>query len=85
MNLTNCYSNFTVIYMNGEGIPISFPIGNNGLASITSLRLNLRFQLNMKSLMRRFLTLYLEILLIQLDNIQFVKEIASYVAHAQEI
>ena len=33
-----------VIYFDGERIPISFPLGNDGVALITSLRLSLRFQ-----------------------------------------
>jgi hypothetical protein len=35
-----------VIYSNGEGVPISFPLGNDGVALVTSLRLSLRFQIS---------------------------------------
>jgi hypothetical protein len=35
-----------VIYSNGEGVPISFLLGNDGVALITSLRLSLRFQMS---------------------------------------
>jgi hypothetical protein len=38
-------SKFVVIFADIEGVPISFPIGNDGLALITSLRLSLRFWL----------------------------------------
>jgi hypothetical protein len=37
------HSGFAVICANGNGVPISFPLGNDGRALISSLRLNLRF------------------------------------------
>jgi hypothetical protein len=46
LNLGNTYSRFTIIYIDGEGVPISFPLGNDRLALITSLKLNLRFWLS---------------------------------------
>jgi hypothetical protein len=42
----NTHSRFAVICADGEGVPISFPMGNDGFALITSLRLSLRFQFN---------------------------------------
>ena len=33
-----------VIYLDGVGVPISFPLGSDGVAHVTSLRLSLRFQ-----------------------------------------
>ena len=42
----SCHSSFAVISANGDGVPLSFPLGNDGLAHVTSLRLSLRFQLN---------------------------------------
>jgi hypothetical protein len=35
-----------VIYPNGVGVPISFPLGSDGVAHVTSLRLSLRFQMS---------------------------------------
>ena len=35
-----------IIYLNGVGVPISFPLGSDGVAHVTSLRLSLRFQLS---------------------------------------
>ena len=35
-----------VIYFDGVGVPISFPLGSDGVAHVTSLRLRLRFQLS---------------------------------------
>jgi hypothetical protein len=37
------HSNFAVICANGDGVPISFPLGNDGRALVSSLRLSLRF------------------------------------------
>jgi hypothetical protein len=34
------------IYPDGVGVPISFPLGSDGVAHITSLRLSLRFQIS---------------------------------------
>jgi hypothetical protein len=34
-----------VIYSDREGVPISFLLGNDGVAIVTSLRLSLRFQI----------------------------------------
>ena len=35
-----------VIYLDGVGVPISFPLGSDRVAHVTSLRLSLRFQLS---------------------------------------
>jgi hypothetical protein len=35
-----------IIYFDGEGVPISFPLGNDKIALVTSMRLNLRFQMS---------------------------------------
>jgi hypothetical protein len=35
-----------VIYSDGRRVPISFLIGNDGVALVTSLRLSLRFQMS---------------------------------------
>jgi hypothetical protein len=34
------------IYSNAGGVPISFPLGNDGVALVTSIRLSLRFQMS---------------------------------------
>jgi hypothetical protein len=43
LNPGDVLSIFVVIHANGDGIPISFPIGNDGHALVTSLRLSHRF------------------------------------------
>ena len=35
-----------VIYLDGVGVPILFPLGSDGVAHVTSLRLSLSFQLD---------------------------------------
>ena len=37
---------FVVIYSSSSGVPISFPLGSEGVAHVTSLRLSLRFQMS---------------------------------------
>jgi hypothetical protein len=37
---------FAVIYSKVGGVPISFPLGIDGVAYVTSLRLSLRFQMS---------------------------------------
>jgi hypothetical protein len=46
LNDDNNHSRFVVIYVDGDGVPISFPLGNDGLALVTSFRLSLRFRLS---------------------------------------
>jgi hypothetical protein len=42
----NTHSRFAVIYSDVGGVPISFPLGNDGKAHVTSLRLGLRFHMS---------------------------------------
>ena len=46
LNDGSSHSSFAVISADGDGVPLSFPLGNDGLAYVTSLRLNLRFWLS---------------------------------------
>ena len=46
LGLKKIASAFVVIYGDGEGVPISFPLDNDRIAHITFLRLSLQFQLN---------------------------------------
>jgi hypothetical protein len=46
LQLRDTLSKFVVIFADIEGVPVSFPIGNDGLALVTSLRLSLRFRLS---------------------------------------
>jgi hypothetical protein len=41
---------FATIRADGDGVPISFPLGSDGLASVSTVHLGLRFQLNIASL-----------------------------------
>jgi hypothetical protein len=50
LNLGNTHFRFAVICVDGEGVPISFPLGNDGLALITSLIVSSRFWLNEDSM-----------------------------------
>jgi hypothetical protein len=43
-------TSFATIRADGDGVPISFPLGSDGLASILAVCLSLRFQLNIASL-----------------------------------
>jgi hypothetical protein len=43
-------SGFAVIRADGEGVPVSFPLGSDGIAVVTAICLSLRFQLNVDSL-----------------------------------
>jgi hypothetical protein len=45
-NSPNTHSRFAVIYCEVGGVPISFPLGIDRVAHVTSLRLNLRFQMS---------------------------------------
>jgi hypothetical protein len=40
------YSGLAIIYADGEGVPISFPLGIDVTAIVTSLRLSLTFLLS---------------------------------------
>jgi hypothetical protein len=43
LNIGDKHTKFVIICADGEGVPILFPLGNDGLALDTSLRLSLRF------------------------------------------
>jgi hypothetical protein len=43
-------ASFATIRVDGDGVPSSFPLGSDGLASVSAVRLGLRFQLNIASL-----------------------------------
>jgi hypothetical protein len=43
-------TSFAIIRADGDGVPISFPLGCDGLASVSAICLGLRFQLNIASL-----------------------------------
>jgi hypothetical protein len=43
-------TSFATIQADGDGVPISFPLGSDGLASVSAICLGLRFQLNIASL-----------------------------------
>jgi hypothetical protein len=43
-------TSFATIRADGDGVPISFPLGSDGLASVSAVCLGLRFQLNIASL-----------------------------------
>jgi hypothetical protein len=49
-SLGNLKSTLVVICANGEGVPITFSLGEDGLVVVTSLRLSLRYQLHNDSL-----------------------------------
>jgi hypothetical protein len=46
INSSDTHTKFAVICADGVGVPISFPLGNDGLGLVTSLRLSLRFLLS---------------------------------------
>jgi hypothetical protein len=46
LNDGHCHSSFAVIRADSDGVLVSFPLGNEGLAHVTSLRLSLRFGLS---------------------------------------
>jgi hypothetical protein len=43
-------TSFATIRANGDGVPVSFPLGSEGLASVSAVYLGLWFQLNIASL-----------------------------------
>jgi hypothetical protein len=43
-------TSFATIRADGNIVPISFPLGNDGLASVSAVCLSLRFQLNIASM-----------------------------------
>jgi hypothetical protein len=50
LSVDDSHPSYVEICVNGEGVPITFPIGSDGLALVTTLRLSLRFQWNAMSL-----------------------------------
>jgi hypothetical protein len=50
VNLVDHLSSFVVIRVDGEGVLILFPLGSDGIAIVTAIRLGLWFQLNIDSL-----------------------------------
>jgi hypothetical protein len=50
VNIAHFCTSFATIQANGESAPISFPVGSDGLANVSTIRLGLRFQLNIASL-----------------------------------
>jgi hypothetical protein len=49
-SLDDLQTKFVTICMDGEGISMFFSLDDDGVAIVTSLRLSLRFQLNINSL-----------------------------------
>ena len=45
-NPCESHSTLALIYLDGVGVPISFPLGSDGVAHVTALRLSLRFQMS---------------------------------------
>jgi hypothetical protein len=46
LNLGDTPSRLTIVCANDEGVPISFPLANDGFARVNSLRLSLRFRMS---------------------------------------
>jgi predicted phosphoadenosine phosphosulfate sulfurtransferase len=46
LNLDDTHSRFAIVFANVEGVLVSFSLGRDGLAVVTSLRLSLRFQMS---------------------------------------
>ena len=45
-NSSEIPSMVAAIYLDGVGVPITFPLGSDGVAHVSSLRLSLRFQMS---------------------------------------
>jgi hypothetical protein len=50
LSVDDAHPSYVEIHVDGEGVPITFPVRSDGLALVTALRLSLRFQLNTMSL-----------------------------------
>jgi hypothetical protein len=50
LSVDDAHPSYVEIRVDGEGVPITFPVGSDGLALVTALWLSLRFQLNAMSL-----------------------------------
>jgi hypothetical protein len=46
LNLGDTYPSYVVIHADGQGVPLSFSLRNDGLVHVTSLKLSLRFGLS---------------------------------------
>jgi hypothetical protein len=46
LNPSDTYPSYVVIHTDSQGAPLSFPLRNDGLVRVTSLRLSLRFGLS---------------------------------------
>ena len=46
LNPGNTYPSYAIIHANGEVVPLSFPLWNDGQVRVTSLRLSLKFGLS---------------------------------------
>jgi hypothetical protein len=44
-NPCDTHPRLAIIYPDGEVVPVSFPLNNDGIVLVTSLRLSLRFQM----------------------------------------
>ena len=49
VNIASFSTSFATIRADGDGVPISFPLGNEGLALVWAVCLGLQFQLNIAS------------------------------------
>jgi hypothetical protein len=45
-NPCDTHLRLAVVSSDGGGVPVSFPLGNDGVALVTSIRLSLRFQMS---------------------------------------
>jgi hypothetical protein len=45
-NPCDTHPRLAIIYSDAGGVPISFPLGNDEVALVTSIRLSLRFQIS---------------------------------------
>jgi hypothetical protein len=60
LDLVDIAAEFVVLYSDREGVPMSYPLGNDGVVCVTFLRLSLRFRLS-EEFMRRSMMHTLEI------------------------
>jgi hypothetical protein len=49
LSVDDAHPSYVEIRVDGEGVPITFPVRSDGLALVTALRLSLQFQLNAMS------------------------------------
>jgi hypothetical protein len=72
-------TSFAIIRADGDGVPISFSLGSDGLALVLAVHLGLQFQLNIASLHIDEEVFYsvVVMLFILLVRFQYVMEMAS--------